>query len=106
MVINPYYPDWYRWNLGWAFYNAKDYDKALRSLNQIADPHSDVRLLLAAVYAQQGNTEAATAALQGYLKNKDSRYTIQDVKQGGCFKHQGDEIHWIEGLRKAGLPDA
>ncbi len=105
MVINPRFPDWYRWNLGWAAYNAKDYDGALEQLNQMSDPPNDVRLFVAAAHAQLGDVGAAEAALGRFLDERASPYTIADVRKRGRFKHRQDEEHWLDGLRKAGLPD-
>ena len=34
-------PDWYRWNLGWAYYNAHDYDAALAELENIKSKPGD-----------------------------------------------------------------
>jgi Tfp pilus assembly protein PilF len=105
MVINPRFPDWYHWNLGWAAYNAKDYDGALEQLNQMSDPPNDVRLFVAAAHAQLGDVGAAEAALGVFLDERASPYTIADVRKRGRFKHRQDEEHWLDGLRKAGLPD-
>lgn len=52
-------PHWYGWNLGWAYYANRQYDKAIEVLEGLPsspkDPHyhPDVQLFLAAAWAQQ-----------------------------------------------------
>ena len=52
------YPDWYRWNLGCAYYHAKQYDAALDELERMnlkpGEPRyvMDVQLFIAAAYAR------------------------------------------------------
>lgn len=104
-------PDWYRWNLGWAYYNAKEYDLAIQELGKMTlepgDPGyvMDVQLFVAAAYAQKGNLTMAKAALKLFTQNVPGRYTIQDAKKRGRFKYTTHEEHWLDGLRKAGLPE-
>lgn len=105
------YPDWYRWNLGWAYYHTKGYDEALQELEGMerkpGDPSYviDVQLFIAAAYAQKGDKAKAKAALDLFLASRDGPYTIQDVKKRGHFKNEEDEEHWLNGLREAGLPE-
>ena len=63
------FPDWYTWNLGWAYYNARDYDCAIKELESMRSKPGDegyvmeVQLMLAAAYAQKGNQTMAKNAL-------------------------------------------
>ena len=65
MVINPHFPEWYRWDLGWAYHHAKDYQESNLELHKIVRPNNEVRLIMAANYAQ-----IASACIE---KNEPSR---------------------------------
>ena len=56
---NPETPYWYWWNLGRAYYMAKQYKNAVDAIAKISDPPLDVLLITAASKAQLGNLEAA-----------------------------------------------
>ena len=63
--------------------------------------------LLAAAYANTGNTKQAQAALQAMLRTVPG-YTVAQLraKDSGNPEYQRlAEMYWYEGLRKAGLPD-
>lgn len=105
MTLNPHFPDWYLWNLGWAFYHEKRYDDALREFARMSEPQNDIWLFVAAAHAQLGNREEAEVALKTFLQNRNAPYTIADAKKRGNFRRKEDEEHWIDGLRKAGLQD-
>jgi tetratricopeptide (TPR) repeat protein len=104
-------PDWYSWNLGWAHYNARDYDAALKELECIRskpgdDEHVfDVQLMIAACYAQKGNTTMAQNNLSLFRKNKSGAVTLNGVRKRVAFKNKRDRDHWLEGLRRAGVAE-
>jgi len=104
MEINPHTPDWYRWDLGWAHYFAKDYGKALAALHQIPRPQPDVRLMLAAVLARLGQTKEAAAEMKRFRKARPG-WTVASERLSVRFRDQADEEHWLQGARMAGLPE-
>jgi TolB-like protein len=104
MKINPYFPDWYRWNMGWANFNAKSYDRALEEFTKIADPAKNVWLKLAASYARLQRQVEAAEALNRFIEMEPG-CTVTDVKSRFPFKRQPDENHWLESLRLAGMPE-
>jgi len=104
MELNPHTPDWYRWDLGWAHYFAKDYEKALMALRQIPRPQPDVRLMLAAVLARLGRHKEAAAEMKRFRKARPG-WTVESERQSVRFREQADEEHWVEGVRLAGLPE-
>jgi tetratricopeptide (TPR) repeat protein len=53
MRLNPFYPDEYLWNLAGAYYNIKDYEKAIETALKMNNPTEGQRVL-AASYAQLG----------------------------------------------------
>jgi TolB-like protein/class 3 adenylate cyclase len=104
MEINPHTPDWYRWDLGWAHYFAKDYEKALVALRQIPRPQPDVHLMLAAVLARLGQTKETAAEMKRFRKARPG-WTVASERQSVRFRDPADEEHWLQGVRMAGLPE-
>jgi len=104
MEINPHTPDWYRWDLGWAHYFAKDYEKALTALRQIPRPQPDVRLMLAAVLARLGHAKEAAAEMKRFCKARPG-WTVASERLSVRFRDPVDEEHWLQGARLAGLPE-
>ena len=102
--INPYYPDWYRWNLGWALYSARQYEESLLEFQQMSELPNHVRLIMAANYVQLGKSAEATRAVSEVLQHEPG-YTLAKLKMRTVFKRAEDEQHWLEAVRTAGLPE-
>ena len=136
-------PDWYRWNLAFAYYCDKRYDDAIAELDRMYRKPGDPRFLYdslltrAASEAQKGRrnrarpliaqflelkeqNSAANAGAKGKAKGKAAKktakksggqpvWTIADELRRMPFKPTaaGNRLrdHWIEGLKKAGLPE-
>ena len=64
----PETPYWYWWNLGRAYYMAKQYKNAVDAIAKISDPPLDVLLITAASKAQLGNLEAAKSDMREFAK--------------------------------------
>jgi tetratricopeptide (TPR) repeat protein len=105
MALNPYFPDWYRWNLGWALFNAKRYDEALQEYGRMFKPPVDIHLSIAAALARCGKQAEARAAVNRFLGLMKRPYTIDDARRRVRFRFERDEEHWVETLRMAGLDD-
>ena len=103
MRINPRYPDWYLWNLGWAQYFAEQYDEALTTLNRMSNPWNGVRRTLAAVYVRLGRLEDARKVMSKFIET-DLEMTLKEMK-AKSWKHQEYLDRWIDDLRTAGLPE-
>ena len=104
LTRNPHGPDWYRWNLGWAYYFAQDYEKSIEELGRIRklDPH--VELLLAADYARLDRGDHAARWMRSFLGRLPD-WTLTKESDSSYFKNDIDRNHWMEGVRLAGLPD-
>ncbi len=103
MELNPYFPDWYRWNLGWALFNAKQYDEALLEYGRMFKPPNDIHLSVAAAFARAGKQRDAEASIGQFLNVVQRPYTVDDARRRVRFRFEHDEEHWIEALRMAGL---
>ena len=47
MRLNPFYPDWYLWNLGETYFDLGDYEESIRTLSRMRDQGRAYRLLAA-----------------------------------------------------------
>ena len=69
------------------------------------DPnHYSPHLLLAAAYAQMGRMDNARRHTQEALRN-DPTISLQAFAKRSAFKNKADLDHYLDGLRKAGLPE-
>ena len=104
-------PDWYSWNLGWAHYNARNYDDAIKELEGMRAKPGDegyvmeVQLMLAAAYAQKGNPTMAKNAVGLFRSKKGRSHNVKNLEKRVKFRNKKDRDHWVDGLRKAGLPE-
>ncbi len=104
MRLNPIFPDWYRWHLGFALYCAHDYAGAVCELSQLKEIAEPLRIL-AAAQARLGDLVAARAVAKKFL---ESFPDFSGVAWGRTqpFRHSADLKHVLEGYRLAGLPDS
>ena len=103
MRINPRYPDWMIWNLGYAQYFAGEYDDALATLNRMSNPPNGVRRTLAAVLVGLGRLQEARAVMSKFIET-DLEMTLEEM-EGFAWKHREYLDRWIDDLRTAGLPE-
>ena len=104
MIINPRFPGWYRWTLGWSLYHLREYRRANEQLEKIIRPNNEVRLIMAANHAQLGDNERAAAALNGFLQKRPD-WTLEKERQTLTYRDPEDKEHWLDGVRSAGLPE-
>ncbi len=94
--------------LGLAHYTMKEYSKALPPLRELALRVPNMRqghVWLAANLAQLGRRDEAHAETAEILRI-DPKYTIEGTqRQLAQFKRAEDVEHFLDGLRKAGLPE-
>jgi TolB-like protein/class 3 adenylate cyclase len=118
MRMNPHSSDWYRADLAWMHYLGRDYDRALAEINHLSNPSADAWLIAAACHGQiaalrqaGGNPAAAATALAAagralkMIGPQRPSWTIAKERQKSPFRNEDDAEHWLDGLRKAGLPD-
>ena len=70
----------------------------------MVDPSKWSFLLRAMLFAQLGNEPKSSAAMGTFLEHMP-RWSITKELNAIRFKRRDDEIHWVEGLRKAGLAE-
>ena len=112
--LDPHYPDWYTALLGLAYYVARDYPSAISAMSLEPDAMCDTRAYLAAACAWDGDRDEADQHAQAFLRycterlggdpaSDIGRY-MDWVIRANVYRREDDAQHFIEGLRKAGLP--
>jgi TolB-like protein/class 3 adenylate cyclase len=110
MRINPYFPEWYRWTLGWCYYFIEEYKEAIAELGKLLNPSEDALLILAASHARlaaageevDANQRTALEYMDVFKKRRPS-WTMMDQEEVSGYRRPVDTSHWLEGLRLAGL---
>jgi adenylate cyclase len=103
MRLNPFYPDWYLWYLADAYDALGRYEDVVAAVQRMHDP-SEGRRLQAIAYAHLGLMNEAQAAAQEVMRLHPG-FTISQWIQRPPFRQGPVLERYIEGLRKAGLPE-
>ena len=103
--LNPFYPQWYIYYLGRAYFQAGHYDQALAALKEtlLKNPNlPPVHYYLAASYANLGKLEDAREKAEE-VKKLRVNFASEIEKEKSFYKNEKYLKGFIEGLRKAGL---
>lgn len=104
MLLNPHVPDWYRWILAWGYYFVRNYAGTLEEIDTMRHPLNEVLLIVAAAEAQLGHTAQARDTMKRFLEGKPG-WSIEKEHESLSFKQRDHEEHWLDGLRRAGMPE-
>ena len=107
MRLNPHYAFYYRTILGQANFHLKRYDEAAKPIEVVVARNPQFAIghqWLAAAYGQMGRIEDAqweAAELQTLVPD----FSLSAERARAPYKRQEDLDLYIEGLRKAGVPE-
>lgn len=101
MRLNPYYPDWYLWHLGEAYFDLSDYDAAIQTLNRMRDKSEAYRLLTAS-HALVGRMDEASRYAQELMRTQPE-FTMEHWRNVPPDRNPEPRERLVEGLLKAGL---
>jgi len=101
--LNPNCPDWYWWNLGFAYFHLGRHEDALDSLEHMTSP-GQARKLLAAVHACLGRLDEARFEAEEFLKDNPD-FSIGEWARTEPYTDPEELRRYVDGLRKAGLPE-
>ena len=106
MRLDPHHPDWFKWGLAWAQWVNGDCDLALPTMLSMAKIPSTARRTLAVIYVCLGRQEEAEAAIAKLLATRPD-LTISWFRNyvQRKYKDPADGEPYLDGLRKAGLPE-
>lgn len=105
--LNPLYPFTYLWIEAHILFLQGHYEEAIPVLQEVIwrNPSFDAgHLMLAAVYGQLGRREDAEWEIAEILMLKPD-FSLQAEGRAAVYQRNGDLTRYIEGLRKAGLPE-
>ena len=102
--LNPYPPAHFYWILAFAQYAAGDYEGVVATLERPETTRTGSRRLLAAALAQLGRMPEARVIVAEYLSVVPN-FTIKSWSDGQPLHRDADRQRFVEGYRKAGLPD-
>jgi adenylate cyclase len=105
--LNPLHPAWYLYGIAEAHYGARQYEKAIAPLQAAINRFPTFitpRRHLAASYAQMGRVDEARAEITT-IRNLDPSVCLTLYRGSIRYEKTEDLEHYLEGLRKAGLPE-
>jgi TolB-like protein/DNA-binding winged helix-turn-helix (wHTH) protein len=106
MGIDPFYPDWFNWQMGWALWEKNDCRAALAAMEKMSRIPSGAQRMLAGIHACLGNERAAKEALAVYLQNASGESISKERRKWEkIWTAPGSLDRWIEHMRIAGLPE-
>ena len=107
MRLDPHYPFTYLFYLGHIYYAMEKYEEAIAALKRcitrnpdLLEPHRH----LAVIHSELGREEEARAEVAELLRISP-RASLEDQRERMPFKDQAVLERYLEGLRKAGLPE-
>jgi len=102
--LNPYPACWYLCHLGQAQYAARDYEAATATLRRKDTYRTNSRKFLAATLAQLGHREGARREAELFLI-AHPHFTIGHWLSSQPLRDASVRDHFVDGFRKAGLPE-
>jgi TolB-like protein/DNA-binding SARP family transcriptional activator len=101
---DPFPPTWY-WDVrGYILYHLRRYREAILAFRSVQAEPFWIAGMLAAAYGQLGQLDEARRELDRYLAARP-RAALGSVADKIIYADKGMHYHWLEGLRKAGLPE-
>ncbi|WP_193364366.1 winged helix-turn-helix domain-containing tetratricopeptide repeat protein [Allomesorhizobium alhagi] len=102
--LNPYPASWYYLTLGQAQYAAGEYEAAVETLRRDETYRTSSRRFLAASLAQLGRLDEARAEVELFLVG-NPHFTIGHWAATEPFRDAATLDHFVDGFRRAGLPE-
>jgi adenylate cyclase len=105
--LNPLHPAWYLYAVGEAHYGARQYEQALAPLQEAVNRFPTFitpRRHLAATYAQMGRLDEARVQI-AKIRELDPSINVNLYRGTLLYENPDDLEHYLDGLRKAGLPE-
>jgi tetratricopeptide (TPR) repeat protein len=103
MRLNPYYPDWYLWYLADAYNAQRRHQDVIATVQRMKNP-AEGRRLLAANYAHLGEFDRARSEAREILRLHPN-FRVSVWAKRPPYQNREALNFYMEGLRRAGLPD-
>lgn len=106
MGIDPFYPDDFNWQMGWALWEKNDCGAALAAMRKMSTIPIGAHRMLAGIQACLGNKREAKEALAVFLQNTPSESISKERREWDkIWTAPGSLDRWIKQMRFAGLPE-
>jgi len=102
--LNPYHPNWYWLSVARVLHEAGHYAEALDAYARIANRPSFYHAYVAACHAELGQMEEAKAQAALALQARPD-FSVSAWGRRQPYKNEVDLQRFLDGLRKAGLPE-
>ncbi|RWB95179.1 MAG: adenylate/guanylate cyclase domain-containing protein [Mesorhizobium sp.] len=104
--IDPFHPDYFHWQMGWALWEKNDCGAALAAMRKMSRIPSGAHRMLAGIHACLGNEREAREALAVFLKDSPGQSISKERREWEkIWTAPGSLERWIEHMRFAGLPE-
>jgi TolB-like protein/DNA-binding winged helix-turn-helix (wHTH) protein len=104
--IDPFHPDWFHWQMGWALWEKNDCAAALAAMRKMSRIQPGAHRMLAGIFACLGKEREAKEALAVFLKSSPGESISQERRDWTkVWTAPGSLDRWIEHMRIAGLPE-
>jgi TolB-like protein/DNA-binding winged helix-turn-helix (wHTH) protein len=106
MGIDPFHPDWYHWQMGWALWEKNKCDAALDAMRRMKKIDKGAHRMLAGIHACLGNIEEARAAYRVFYEDAEE-LTISEQRAAweDEWTAPGSLDRWLGHMRIAGMRD-
>jgi TolB-like protein len=106
MGIDPFHPDWYHWQMGWALWEKDDCDGALAAMQRMNKIPKGAHRQLSGIYACLGRIDEARAAYRTfYADAREPTIAEQRAEWQDIWTAPGSLDRWLEHMRLAGMKD-
>ena len=106
MGIDPFHPDWFHWDMGWALWEKNDCQAALAAMQKMSRIPSGAHRMLAGIHACLGNEGEAREALAVFRKDSPGdSIREQRRKWEKSYNNPARLERWLNDMRIAGLPE-
>ncbi len=103
--IDPFHPDWFHWQMGWALWEKNDCKGALAAMRKMPRIPSAAHRMLAGIHACLGNQREAKDAIAVFLKDSPGESISKERRMWKKWTAPGSLDRWLEHMRFAGLPE-
>ncbi len=98
--FNKYHPEWYFWDLGIAYFAASRFEEAIEAFNRMNSQNKDIRIFLAACYAQTGDLAEAQNQVTE-LFSIDAETSLEEIAESHSNLSDESLGQLMDGLRLA-----
>jgi TolB-like protein/Flp pilus assembly protein TadD len=98
--FNKYHPEWYLWDLGIAYFAANRLEQAIEAFSRMNRQNKDIRIYLAACYAQTGDLPEAQNQVSELFRI-DSETSLEEIAESHSNLSDESLGLLMDGLRLA-----